>query len=229
MTRPGPPIVIERLPNRDLLVGPPPEPKRDSIADGAARASGLVIHGYGGNKEEMLGLAAHVAYTTRTRLLLFDLPGHGPGGDDLLTLEASRAALDARARLLKQPGFVIGHSLGARLALMSGLPRAALISMPGAALFEGSRRELLRTLRARRVRESETYGGLKEIMAAPVEPAKNTLLLYAGGDILSSAALARDWGDRVDKTVKVPGCGHLDIVSHPATLSEICEWIRKER
>src|SRR5512140_1165566 len=82
------------------------------------RGGAVVCHGYGGSKEEMLGVAASIA-EQGTAALVIDLCGHGenaaPIGPPMLgELEAG---LDYVRRFGKTAA--VGHSLGGRLALMS--------------------------------------------------------------------------------------------------------------
>ena len=210
-------VVVEEVDYGDLKVS--------SDAADPKLPEGLVIHGYGGNKEELLGLAYHLAAALRVSLRLFDLPGHGPDRDDLLTSQAAASAVQKRLEAMTRPSFFIGHSLGARLGLATNLPIGVMISPPGPILFEGGRRDLLKTLRARRVRERETFAGLVEILSDPLTPAAATLLLYAANDIKSATDLAKEWQGRLARIEKIPQTGHLDIVSHPKTWRAISAWL----
>lgn len=201
-----------------------------------ARHQGLVIHGYGGNSEEMLGLAVGIACRLEVRMLVFDLPGHNCVGaglrqsgepDELLTRAAALLCIEAAASALTEPSFFIGHSLGARLGLEAGLPLAVVISMPGPADFSGSRRELLTTLRARRVREVAPFRGLEEILSGGVEPAPETLLLRAARDIDSVKTLADEWQARGIRCLKISDSNHNDIVSSHGAREAIADWLKE--
>ena len=211
-------VRIERVEDGDLAIAP------DSNEVGLPE--GLVIHGYGGNKEELIGLAYHVASAAWVRLRLFDLPGHGPDADDLFASRTAASAVRKRIVAMTRPSFFIGHSLGARLGLATGLPAGVTISLPGPALFEGGRRDLLKTLRVRRVREREPFAGLVEILNDPIRPAAETLLLYAANDIKSATDTAKEWRSTVERVERIPETGHLDIVSHPKTCRTISDWLR---
>lgn len=82
------------------------------------RGGAVVCHGYGGSKEEMLGIAAAVAERGAAALAI-DLCGHGentaPIGPQM------RDELEAAIAFVRRFGraAVVGHSLGGRLALMS--------------------------------------------------------------------------------------------------------------
>ena len=81
-----------------------------------------MIHGYGGNSEEVLGLAVDLASRLELRLLVFTLPGHGFPASEPLTRQAALLSLKSAVTALENPDFFIGHSLGARLGLAAGLP-----------------------------------------------------------------------------------------------------------
>ncbi len=187
------------------------------ISSPKPQQEGLLIHGYGSNKEEVLGLALNIAKETNSKILLFDLPGHGNNQKIKLNLENALQSLSEAINNLKKPSFVIGHSLGARLALMSSLPNTVAISMPSKAFFEGSRKELIKTLRVRRVNETKPYAGLEEILAQPIETCKNTLYLKAGQDLES-----------VLPCQQIKNCNHNDIISAPETADVISAWLKEK-
>jgi pimeloyl-ACP methyl ester carboxylesterase len=86
-----------------------------------------MIHGYGGSKDSVLGLGLILA-EAGLWCLLPDLPGHGdhpePLGNSLV--EEVRGAVDYARRY--GPVLAIGHSLGGRLALLSGADAVVAIS-----------------------------------------------------------------------------------------------------
>lgn len=83
-----------------------------------ARGGAAVIHGYGGCKEQLLGLAAHFA-EARWASLVCDLRGHGehPASLDQELFRDVEAGLGYLRRYGKVAA--VGHSLGGRLALGS--------------------------------------------------------------------------------------------------------------
>jgi hypothetical protein len=82
------------------------------------RGGAVVCHGYGGSKEEMLGVALAVA-ENGVAALAIDLCGHGENAAPIGP--AMREELEAALSLVRRFGktAVVGHSLGGRLALMS--------------------------------------------------------------------------------------------------------------
>lgn len=191
---------------------------------GAAK-NAVILHGYGSCKEEVLGLGAAVARAGWAAFLP-DLPGHG-AHDKPLTGENIREF----AKTLATAGFhaAVGHSLGGRLAMVLGIKPLCLLSVPLTAHFKGRRSDLLRVLRARRVREAGPYTGLEEALhtlEAPW-PAPPVLLLHAARDLptcLEAAAHGRDlgWEIRI-----VRGVGHLDIISAPEAMAGVYAWFKE--
>ncbi len=209
-------VNVDSWRGRGYLVGSP----------GAAR-QGLAIHGYGGNSGEMLGLAVDLAARLNLRLLVFDLPGHGGFAREPLTRAAALSALESALGGLEAPAFFIGHSLGARLGLEAGLETAVLISMPGSASFAGSRHELMRTLRARRVNEPRPLQGLEEILAGQARPAPRTLLLRARHELDSVISLTAAWEKRGLCCRKIKDSSHNDIISSAAARETIAAWLEE--
>jgi dienelactone hydrolase len=82
------------------------------------RGGAVVCHGYGGAKDQMLGVAVALA-ETGTAALVIDMCGHGentaPIGPEM------RDEMEAALTYVRRfgPAAVVGHSLGGRLALMS--------------------------------------------------------------------------------------------------------------
>lgn len=88
----------------------------------------LLVHGYGGSKEEMLGLAWRIAEWGYTACAI-DLRGHG---EHMLALDHDVLA-DVEAAIMhcREGGrevIVVGHSLGGRLALLSSADAVIALS-----------------------------------------------------------------------------------------------------
>jgi hypothetical protein len=88
------------------------------LAPASPRGGAVVCHGYGGSKEEMLGVALAVA-ENGVAALAIDLCGHGENTAPVGP--AMRDELEAALAFVRRFGktAVVGHSLGGRLALMS--------------------------------------------------------------------------------------------------------------
>ena len=156
------------------------------LAPPRARAGAVLVHGYGGCKEQMLGLAARLADSGLAALCL-DLRGHGEhpaplGSGLLLDLEAGLARLRPTGRTI-----AIGHSLGARLALMSSADVLVAISpaLPSRPSEEG--RQMLLHFGSTAVRAAfpgQILQLLQEMGPVP-SFARPKLLIHARGDIPS--------------------------------------------
>ena len=151
-----------------------------------ATVGAVLVHGYGGCKEQMLGLAARLADSGFAALCL-DLRGHGEhpaplGGGLLQDLEAGLARLRPARRTV-----AIGHSLGGRLALMSSADVVVAISpaLPSRPSEEG--RQMLLQFGSTAVRAASPYQILQLLQEmGPVPPSRQPrLVIHARGDIPS--------------------------------------------
>ena len=123
-----------------------------------------ISHGYGGFKEEVLGLALAFARQGWTTIAV-DLRGHGahPAVLDPGLLHDLNGALDYVRRY--GTTLAIGHSLGGRLALASDADRAIAFSPSVVRGISASGRAMMSTFTSPRVREDHP-GYLLEILAA---------------------------------------------------------------
>lgn len=163
------------------------------ISARGARHEGLMLHGYGSSSLEMMGLAVSLAEGLKLRIYIFDLPGHASAFEEAFTAESAIAATRSAAAAIGNAAFVIGHSLGARLALNSGIATAVLLSMPGAAEFDGSREDMLKVLRPQRVNEPAALKSLASILSEDVRPAPRTLVVTASRELKSVRDMASAW------------------------------------
>lgn len=194
-----------------------------SWIDGGS-GSVLIIHGYGGSAAEMLPLALGLAVYGTTSVAI-DLPGHGDS-DELFTYDGCRKAISRELRLMETPIAIIGHSLGARLALLYE-PPVVCLSPPLSLDFERGRSQLLRILRARRVREESPFSGLREVLEALPEVSFDApaLICHAADDLATVNDFARRGREAGVPAVCVKGSNHLDIVSAPETWNSIASWL----
>lgn len=143
-----------------------------------------VAHGYGGSKEQMLGLAARLA-EAGWAACCFDIRGHGehPAPLDPEMAHDMEAALGA----VRPFGRVaaIGHSLGGRLALMSAADLVVAISPAVAQRPSEEGRAMLVHFGSTAVRAASPTQILEILRAwpPPAPPGVPTLILHARGDI----------------------------------------------
>jgi hypothetical protein len=150
-----------------------------------SRGAAVIAHGYGGCKEEQLGLAMRVAENGLAACAI-DLRGHGqhplPLDDEVL------ADIEAGIDRFRSYGKVvaIGHSLGGRLALISSADFAIGISPPLDPSYCTRTQELLQKLRSYRVRPDDP-GTVFEILRnlPPVQEVgrERTLVIYGSRDV----------------------------------------------
>ncbi len=123
----------------------------------------VVTHGYGGCKEEQLGLAMRVADAGLVTYAI-DLRGHGQHPNELD--EHVQQDVELAISHAREFGKVvaIGHSLGGRLSLMSSADFAIGISPPLDGSYGARTEELLKKLRGYRVR-TDSPGRVFDILA----------------------------------------------------------------
>jgi hypothetical protein len=150
------------------------------------RGGAVVCHGYGGLKEQMLGIAVAVA-EKGTAALTIDLCGHG---ENMAPIgPAMRDELEAAVAFVRRFGktAVIGHSLGGRLALMSSAD--VMLAMSPSVMMQMSRQGkwMFENLPSPGVREP--YAGyvleLLEKLGPVPSHGRPCLLLYSERDIES--------------------------------------------
>jgi dienelactone hydrolase len=208
-----------------------------------------VVHGYGGCKEQMLGLAARIA-EAGLAACVFDIRGHGehpaPLGPAMgLDLEAALAYLRRHGRVA-----AVGHSLGGRLALVSSADIVAAISpaLPQKPSAEGQ--AMLRHFGSTGVRARDAGEILDILRGLPVPEARPrpTLLLHAAGDIPSLIEAARRVAERLPgsevqviseqqhQAAELPASllaylprwfNHIDLKTNPALYVKLPVWLAR--
>lgn len=191
----------------------------------------VIVHGYGGNKEEQLGLGWRVAEAGLLACVI-DLRGHG---EHPLPLDV-HAGSDVKAAILHCRSYgkvtAIGHSLGGRLALVSDADLHIAISPSLGRVYGARTQEMLTNLRSYRVRPSDITTLLEIQDRLPVWDAQsdtgNSLIVFAERDapeISEGCSALLNTGTR---TIKIPGAMHNDIFivekTFLAVRDQITEW-----
>ncbi len=155
------------------------------ISPTSPKGAAVIAHGYGGCKEEQLGLAWRVAETGIAACAI-DLRGHGqhslpldPG-----VLNDVEAAIGHCRRY--GPVVALGHSLGGRLALISSADFAIGLSPPLDPSYCARTRELLQKLRSYRVRPSDpdtVFNMLRDLPPFQEEGRDRTMIIYGSRDV----------------------------------------------
>jgi dienelactone hydrolase len=183
-------VLVRRI---ELNVGGPSRSAWEVSPESSPRAGAAVFHGYGSNKESMLGLA--LALTEAGLVCAVpDLPGHGehPGPFGPSVLEEVRATVEhARAH---GSVLAIGHSMGGRLALLSGADAVVAISpaLPMQPSAEGM--YALRTFSTPKVRQARPGQVVEVLRDLPMHTADAVpvLVVLGEGDVPGIRRAAED-------------------------------------
>ncbi len=190
--------------------------KKDKVA--------LILHGYGGSKEEMLPLGIDLA-KREIGSTIIDLPGHG-GRDELFTYEAFQRSIALELKCIPDECVVVGHSLGALMASKEDR-RAVLISPPMELYFEGAKRELLKALRVRNVKEETYFSGLKSVLGKIDFQLKkdSSCIVYGENDLSTVIDYAKKARESGVETHMIQNSGHLDILDSAELAEVVGNWI----
>jgi hypothetical protein len=195
------------------------------------KGAAVIVHGYGGNKEEQLGLGWQVAETGLVACVI-DLRGHGE--HSLLLDGEAGADLDAAIRFCRLFGKVaaICHSFGGHLSLLSNADyRIALSPSVNRSLSEHTQ-VMLRAKRSYRVRPSDFAVVLaiheKLPIWDPTHDIENTLILFAEWDIPEISSGCNELKNVGARVVQIPKSMHSDIFLVEQTFmdvrNQIIEW-----
>jgi esterase/lipase len=186
----------------------------------------VIIHGYGGNKEEQLGLAWHVA-ESGVAAISIDLRGHG---EHALPMD-ERMLDDVEAAITygRQFGKVaaIGHSLGGRLALVSSAEYAIGISPALESSYNQQLMDSMTYMRSYRVRELYP-GSLYDIMEKlPVwqQDHSERAIIYASRDIHEIRVACDDLASRGAHTARIENALHSDIYTLEMTFEKVVKQL----
>lgn len=196
-----------------------------------SRGGAVVVHGYGGSKEEQLGMALRVAREGVTTCAI-DLRGHGENQIpfDLDVLQDLETVLD----YCRQFGNVaaIGHSIGGRLALASSADYKVGISPALGKGFDMKTQEALKDLRYYRVKQPIFETLFKIIADLPPENFEKdkSIVLYGSRDIPEIMARCRKLESNGFHVVKIKDALHNDIYTLEKTFNTVTgklqEWFK---
>lgn len=199
------------------------------ISPAEPKGGAVIAHGYGGCKEEQLGLAWRVAECGLAACAI-DLRGHG---EHQLTMDSEFLAdMEAAIRHCRKYGKVvaIGHSLGGRLALMSSADYAIGISPPIDPDYCARTQELLHKVRSYRVKEERSgavFDYLKGLPALKGDRGGRTLVIYGSRDvpeIVGSCDVLKANGANV---LRIEEARHGDTYQLESTFAAIAEQLAR--
>lgn len=181
----------------------------------------VLVHGYGGSKEEQLGLAWRVA---EMGFAVFAIDLHGHGEHPLLLTEGIVDDVEAAIKLGRAFGkvAVIGHSLGGRLALLSSADLAIALSPAFSKTYSTQTHEGMKK-RSYRVRESspETVFEICEMLPGWELGVRPTSLIYGSRDIPEIVRSCEEQKRKGVPVVCIENAQHSDIYLLEATFAEI--------
>ncbi len=187
----------------------------------------VLVHGYGGCKEEVLGLAWRLAEQSMA-VCAIDLPGHGENQAPLdeNILEDIEAAMGDWQRFGQV--VLVGQSLGGRLGLLSSAKFVIAISPPLGPEVGRSLRFPLKNMRSHRVKGNSFEDFLKifSSLAPSFDQEKNRLIILGDRDfkeVSESCFQVRQLGIPVRIVNKAL---HGDVFLKEETITIIAEQIR---
>ena len=190
----------------------------------------IIIHGYGGNKEEQLGLSWRIAdlgYNTFT----IDLRGHGENALPLsLGIQEDVEYLTNSNKKPSQPIITIGHSLGGRLALLSKANYR--IGLSPALNSSYSERTVSYIKNMRQYRVIEETPNINFDIAAQLPSIESTLLdqdliVYGSRDVPEIVQYCETLSKRNKNIIRIENGLHNDIFLLEQTFSAIKNHLQK--
>jgi alpha-beta hydrolase superfamily lysophospholipase len=203
---------------------------RPAVSHGAA----VLVHGYGGCKEEQLGLAWRVAEVGITACVI-DHRGHG---EHKLPLDEN-VLQDVEAVIAYCRGFgkvvAIGHSSGGRLSLISSADFAIGISPALKTAYSPGTERIITDLRSYRVRESFPGVNFEILKKLPVWQSvghERALILFGSRDVPEIVSSCKELKEKGNPAIKIDQALHNDIFLLEETFGQVTkqlrEWFRNE-
>jgi dienelactone hydrolase len=188
----------------------------------APRGAAVVVHGFGGSKEEVLGLASRVAAVGLATCAI-DLRGHGESASTLD--EGVLGDVERVVEALRGWGRVaaVGHSLGGRLALTSSADFAIGISPALPREYGTTTRNMLAEVRAHRVRESSPGVNFDMLRSLPEwQPGpRPSAVLFASREVPEIADACRTLAAAGAAVTEIAPALHSDIIHLGATFDVV--------
>lgn len=194
------------------------------------RGGAVIAHGYGGSKEEQLGLAWRVAEAGLAACAV-DLRGHGQ--NPLLLDEDVPLDMEAAVQYCRRYGKVvaIGHSIGGRLALNSTADYAIGISPPLDPAYCAKTQGQLEKFRSYRVRPSDPRVVFDVLMGMPSwlgRGGDRTMIVYGTRDVQEITGACEGLGPQDANVVRVESALHGDTylleIAFRAIAEQISRW-----
>jgi len=195
----------------------------------------VIVHGYGGCKEEQLGLAWRVAEIGLTACVI-DHRGHG---ENKLSLDENVLKdVEAAITFCRSFGKVaaIGHSSGGRLCLISSADFVVGISPALKTMYSAETKRLINDLRSYRVQESFSGVNFEVMKKLPVPQSidnTRTLILFGSRDVPEIVSSCKELKARGNHVIEIDQALHNDIFLLEETFAQVVrklgEWFKNER
>lgn len=204
----------------------------------------LLVHGFEGHRGQF-GAMIDALLERGYAAVALDVPAHGESAGDELTAVKFIAALERVLDHLKSVHAVIGHSMGAAMALHTlatrldskkgGTPRAALISAPSAL-----GRELRRFAKSVGLSNRGTRAFIRSVEEHVGRPADEFDVRHIAGEVELPVLLIHDQNDRqvpvlesarsahmlpTAELVITQGLGHNRLLADPKVVRTVMEFI----
>jgi hypothetical protein len=188
----------------------------------------VIIHGYGGCKEEQLGLAFRIAETGMTAIAI-DLRGHGenlkPFDDSIIS--------DVKAVIEFGKNFgkvlAVGHSLGGRLLLLSDADFVIAISPALNQEFSESTQNILKNMRGYHIKQNSPVILFEILKKMPMYRAgsRNHLILFGSRDVPEIVKACQELKLRGANVSEIYNVLHNDIFVREETFNRIFDQIKE--
>jgi pimeloyl-ACP methyl ester carboxylesterase len=170
----------------------------------------ILIHGYGGCKEEILALGFRMA-ESGFNISAIDLKGHGEN-EDLFDMSLLDQVNSIIATLPHENKIAIGHSLGGRLALLSDANIRVGISPALKKNYSDATVRFIKNLRQYRIRESDENTNFILLEKLPeINFTKRDLILYGERDLPDIIESIRSIQINRDRIRSIRNAFHGDI------------------
>lgn len=193
------------------------------------RGAAVIVHGYGGCKEEQLGLAWRVAEFGITTCVI-DLRGHGEHEvplDENIILDVETAIKYCRSF---GKVVAIGHSLGGRLSLLSDADYIIGISPAFNKTFGSQTQETIKALRGYRVQEvypNALFEILNELPQWRYDVSKNTQIIFGSRDVQEIIYTSNELKEKGVPVAQIDKALHNDIFLLEGTFEKIINRLKE--
>lgn len=189
----------------------------------------VIVHGYGGCKEEQLGLAWRVAELGMTTCVI-DLRGHGE--NELPLDENILFDVETAIKYCRHFGkvAVIGHSLGGRLSLLSNAEYIIAISPALSKTFSNQTQEKLKTLRSYRVKELNPQVNWNTLNKLPEWEGyynRNVQIIFGSRDVPEIVYTCSKLKEKGVPVTKIDNALHNDIFLLEETFCNIINQLKE--